>query len=166
MNSISGKITELNYLFNQEEEISKRSKLVTVTDEKNGSNRFVISNDSLCITGGSIDKLNVGDNFVGFYDESLPVILIYPPQYAAVAYAVNFPDTKNIKIDVFNEDLTSPDHQLTLNVSEETEIVMKNGEPYTGELIGETLAVIYTFTTRSIPAQTTPEKIIVMNKNV
>lgn len=161
--SVFGKVTEVRDYYDQNGQVVNDKKFIAVIDENNSTTVFVVTKESYSISNTPIDNIKVGDKFNGFYDATLPVIMIYPTQYTAVAFTVNFPDTKNIKVDVFNDDLTSSDNQLKLNVSDKTEVELKNGEVYTGGLKGKTLAVIYTFTTRSIPAQTTPEKIIVLD---
>lgn len=51
---------------------------------------------------------------------------------------------------------------MKLNISDETEILLQDGTVYEGELAGKRLVVIYGPSTKSIPAQTTPYKIIVL----
>lgn len=55
----------------------------------------------------------------------------------------------------------SEDNSLVINISEETEVVDSEGKKYTGSLDKKNLTASYTVTTRSIPAQTTPEKVVV-----
>ena len=45
--------------------------------------------------------------------------------------------------------------------SKTTKTVLPNGQLFVGYLAGKTLLVLYTSSTRSIPAQTTPEQIVV-----
>jgi hypothetical protein len=74
------------------------------------------------------------------------------------------------KTDVFNKDeesgmLVSSDNTLALNIGENTEIVDKDGnKAEASELDGKKLSVTYTTTTRSIPAQTTPSKIVILGE--
>ncbi len=109
--------------------------------------------------------LRVGDQVTFFYDTNAPVPLIYPPQYRASA-AVHTPSGTYAALDVFTQgtygsQLTNSDDTLRLNLSNSTSIMLANGQPFGGTLSGKLLLVIYGATTRSIPAQTTPEKIIV-----
>ncbi|MDO5399077.1 MAG: copper amine oxidase N-terminal domain-containing protein [bacterium] len=55
----------------------------------------------------------------------------------------------------------SEDNSLVINIGEETVVVDKDGKEYTGSLDKKNLTVSYTVTTRSIPPQTTPEKVVV-----
>ncbi|MEW9184550.1 hypothetical protein AB2553_30585, partial [Bacillus mycoides] len=69
---------------------------------------------------------------------------------------------QNVKVDYFNEQLESSDGKLKLNISPSTQILLTNGQFFTGNLVNRNLIAIYSFTTMSIPAQTTPYKIIVL----
>ncbi len=103
----------------------------------------------------------VGDRVTGFYDANAPVPLIYPPQYRALVMAKDHP-YQNVKVDYFNRQLISSDGMLQLNLSPNTPIVLQNGQAFRGDPANRNLIVVYGATTRSIPAQTTPYKIIVL----
>lgn len=109
--------------------------------------------------------LRVGDQVTFFYLTDAPVPMIYPPQYRAAA-AVHTPSGTYASLDVFTQSanhsqLTNSDDTLRLNLSNTTIMMLANGQPFGGVLSGKLLLVIYSATTRSIPAQTTPEKIVV-----
>lgn len=104
--------------------------------------------------------LSVGDMVTGYYDGDAPVPLIFPPQYRALIMIRNNP-ALNVKVDFFNNQLISSDGQLRLNLSPLTQIVLPNGQAFTNSVANRNLIVLYGPTTRSIPAQTTPYKIIV-----
>jgi hypothetical protein len=89
--------------------------------------------------------------------------MIYPPQYQAVVMAKASP-LRSVAVDRFDAQLVSSDGMLKLNVSPSTQIVLENDQPFTARLENRDLIVIYGVTTRSIPAQTTPYKIIVICK--
>jgi hypothetical protein len=105
--------------------------------------------------------MSVGNEVIGFDDSSAPAPLIYPTQYTAIVMAKYMPD-QNIKVDFFNEQLISSDGALKLNISLFTPILLENGQLFTQNPASRNLIVIYGASTRSIPAQTTPDKIIVM----
>ncbi len=102
-----------------------------------------------------------GDMVTGFYDANAPIPLIYPPQYQAIVMARVVP-YQNVKVDFFNEDLVSSDGRLKLNIAPTTRILLENGQAFTGNPANRYLVVVYGPTTRSIPAQTTPEQIVVL----
>jgi hypothetical protein len=105
--------------------------------------------------------MRTGDAVTGYYDTSVPVILIYPPQYQALVMA-KVSRFQNVKADYFNSELISSDGALQLNISPSTQMILKNDQPFTGDPANRNLIVIYGATTRSIPAQTAPYKIIVL----
>ncbi|WP_251667921.1 MULTISPECIES: hypothetical protein [unclassified Sporosarcina] len=105
--------------------------------------------------------INTGDRVTGFYDANAPVPMIYPPQYRALIMSKDSPYYR-IKVDYFNRRLESRDGTLKLNISPQTQIVLQNGQPFTGEVGGRNLIVVYGATTRSIPAQAAPSQIIVL----
>ncbi|WP_026475782.1 copper amine oxidase N-terminal domain-containing protein [Alkaliphilus transvaalensis] len=112
------------------------------------------------------DKIEVGAIITGYYDVNKPMLMIYPPQYNIEAVHVEgaADEMINIKVDLFNEDLVSADHSLKIMPSDETVIITQDGNVYEGELINRHLAVVYGISTKSLPAQTAPTKIIVLTE--
>lgn len=142
------------------EEISTRPgtdlKIAVVDAGQDQIAHFVISPDTFV----SAD-LKTGDQVTGYFDGSAPMIMIYPPQYAMEAVTVD--DGKGfIHVARFGSDLVSDDNYLKLNLDKATPIVTQEGSPYTGSLTDRDLAVFYQTATRSIPAQTTPLKVVVL----
>lgn len=123
----------------------------------NGQINFVLS-PATYVTDNT--PLRTGMRITAFYDSNLPVPLIYPPQYQAAFIGRTEPGTE-IMVAYFNENLISAENPLKLNPSSETRITTANGQPYTCALENNLLMVYYSATTRSIPPQTTPERIIV-----
>ena len=101
-----------------------------------------------------------GDRIIAFYDTLAPMPLIYPPQYQAVVI-VKPSRNQYAMLDTFNQNLRNSDNTLILNLSNYTNIRTQNGQIYPGQLGGQLLLVLYSATTRSIPAQTTPDTITV-----
>lgn len=131
-------------------------RLVSVTTAAGEVNQFVVSDETY-----GWDEPTVGSEIIAFYDANVPVIMIYPPQYQAVALVLA-DDSRTVKVDHFDENLVSADGSLKLNISEETDIILPDGTAYAGELTHHDLVVSYGPSTRSIPAQTTPEQIMVL----
>ena len=94
--------------------------------------------------------LRAGLRVAAFYDASLPVPLIFPPQYRAQIIAVLVRD-EQIMLNEFDRNLTARDAIETLN-----------GQRVSCSPANQTLLVYYTVTTRSIPPQTTPRRIVVL----
>jgi len=101
-----------------------------------------------------------GDSIIAFYDTMAPMPLIYPPRYNAVVIVK--PDTSQYAaLDTFDRNLRNSDNTLVLNRSSRTNVRTQNGQTYSGNLGNQLMLVLYSNTTRSIPAQTTPEEIVV-----
>lgn len=101
-----------------------------------------------------------GDRIIAFYDLLAPMPLIYPPQYQAVV-VVKPNRNQFAMLDTFDQNLRNSDNTLILNLNNFTNIRTQNGQIYPGQLGNQLLLVLYTNTTRSIPAQTSPDLITV-----
>lgn len=133
-------------------------KLMSVEDRSGNLVNFVVSPTTYFVDHV---MLEVGDFVTGFYDANAPVPLIFPPQYRAIVMAKDNPN-QNVKVDYFNSELVSSDNSLKLNIAPSTKIVLENGQAFTKNPANRNLIVVYGATTKSIPAQTVPCKIIVM----
>ena len=157
--SITGTITNIeDFWINESQESLGCYKLIYIQDENGSPTNFVVSPETYILNN---ELLLPGDSVTGYYDGNAPVPLIYPPQYRALVMhkTSSFP---NIKVGYFNSQLISSDNQLKLNLSSSTLIVIRNGLLFTLNPANHNLIVIYGATTRSIPAQTTPFKVIVL----
>lgn len=106
-------------------------------------------------------QLRIGMRIAAFYDSSQPVPLIFPPQYRARLITV-IGRNEQVMLNVFDRNFVAEDNSLQLNIAGNTMIRTANGQDYHCDLAGQSLLVYYTMTTRSIPPQTTPSKIIVL----
>lgn len=106
-------------------------------------------------------RLRVGMRVAAFYDSSQPVLLIFPPQYRALLVTA-LGRNEQVTLNFFDRNLTAEDNSLQINVAGNTMVRTANGQEYRCNLANQILLVYYTMTTRSIPPQTTPSKIIVM----
>lgn len=90
--------------------------------------------------------------------------MIYPPQYKAYVVVVEN-DDRNVKADRFDKEFVSTDNMLKLiNISEVESILREDGTRYEGLLTDKVLVVVYRTATKSIPARTTPDKVIVLDR--
>lgn len=161
--STTGTVVSITPLVDADgKEIEGSAFVLVETQREQGTaqTNFVVDTETLRLND---NELKVGATLTGWYDGRLPMILIYPPQPKAVAIAVDAEEPPFIKLDSFDADLVSADGSLKLNLSDETVITLADGTAYEGELAGCDLAVFYAASTRSIPAQTTPSKVIVLN---
>ncbi|MDF2037098.1 hypothetical protein P2R12_09055 [Cytobacillus oceanisediminis] len=133
-------------------------KIISADNGMGGTANFIVSPSTYVLDQ---TMLSAGDIITGYYDGNAPVPLIYPPQYRALV-VVKHTSHQNVKTDYFNSQLVSSDGQLQLNVSPYTQMVLTNGQAFTGSPANRDLVVIYGPSTKSIPAQTTPYKIVVL----
>jgi hypothetical protein len=153
-----GTITMISdFLIGQNGEGEGCYKLVSVMDDTGATVNFVIEPSTYFVDH---EMVAVGDRVTGYYDGNAPVPLIYPPQYRALIMVKENPD-RNVKVDFFNLQLVSSDGSLKLNISPYTQILIRNGQLFTSNPANRNLIVVYGPSTKSIPAQTTPYKIIV-----
>lgn len=136
------------------------AKMIRVHGEGEAIADFVLTKDKVLADDVQIE---IGKTITGWYDARKPMILIYPPQYNVELVTVPSEGTTQ-KVDYFDETLTSADGMLKLNLQQENGLKLwdAQGKPYTESLSEKHLLVNYTFSTRSIPAQTVPESIYVI----
>lgn len=157
--SFSGTVTMIQeHLIISDEELKGCFKLISLLSGDGSVVNFVISPTTYFLDHVVI---SIGDRVTGFYDVNVPVPLIYPPQYQAVIMVKESP-YQNVKVDFFNSQLVSSDGQLRLNISSNTPIFLQNDQPFTLNPANRNLLVVYGPTTFSIPAQTSPYKLIVI----
>ena len=133
-------------------------KLMSLESVTMGPVNFIISPETYFVNH---EVIEAGDEVTGFYDANAPVPLIYPPQYRAIVMAKNT-GAQNVTVDYFNNQLISSDGNLKLNIAPNTEIILTNDQIFNRYPGSRNLIVVYGPTTFSIPAQTTPYKIIVL----
>ena len=95
------------------------------------------------------------------YVVDAPMPLIYPPQYNAVVAAVNR-NGQMINVDYYNTALVNQEQTLQLNMDASVDVRTTNNQYFQGNPANHNLVVIYDNSTRSIPAQTTPIKVVVL----
>lgn len=134
--------------------------MITVRTENRNVVNFVVDNDTYFI-----DHVNVkrGDAITAFYDANLMTIMIYPPQYRAVVIARQM-RARFVKVGKFNRELVSDDGSVRLNISDNTKIIMRNGQRFLCNIEGHNAAVVYSVSTRSFPAVITPLQIVILCK--
>ena len=118
----------------------------------------VVSGDTTIIDNV---RLRAGMRVAVFYDANLPVPAVYPPQDRA-EIVTSLRRGQQAALGYFDENLVSADASLKLNIGPMTNVVTLNGQSYACSPENSELLVYYTNTTFSIPAMTTPQKIVVM----
>jgi hypothetical protein len=156
--SFSGIIKEV-----KDAEAEDAEYFVLLENGEGGQAEFYVSADTYLVYSNT--EIKEGENAVGFYETPEVMTLQYPPRYTAEVFAVGEVDGQTVAVDRFDEDFVSYDGNLKLNISDETDISYEDGKAFEGEpaeLAGRKLAVVYSVSTKSIPAQTSPEKIVIL----
>ena len=133
-------------------------QFITVEMSDGNIANFIVSPSTFVV---DYMTLYEGMNATFYYDGNAAVPLIYPPQYNAVVVAPKI-QGQNVYVGYFNNNLINSDGTLQLNMNEDVTVVTTNNQTYFGNIGAHNLVVIYDVTTRSIPAQTIPIKVIVM----
>lgn len=128
-------------------------------------NIVVVDKDSLVFDNmGKEVKLQKGDKVSAYSYAKKPMLAIYPPQYNPEVIIVEKDNMGSVEVDYFDKNLIDTDNYLKLNVGEDTIIESVSGkELKASDLEEQHLVVFYTIATMSIPAQTPPSKVIVLD---
>lgn len=162
--SNTGKITEVA-------DTEDGNKVFTM-DNENGGLRFVVAPTTTIVdreTGSVItaDKLTEGMEVAVIYGANAPMGMSMPPYMGQVTAVVANADKGSISVGHFNDDLLNEKDLLQLNISEKTTILTTLGTKSilsTDDVKGKDAVVFYDITTRSIPAQTTPSLVLLLEE--
>lgn len=145
-------------------EVRENGSYYTVIDGDN-TNIMIANKDSLVFdnTGKEV-KLQKGDKVSAYSYAKKPMLAIYPPQYNPEVIIVETEELGSVEVDFFNKDLVDTENTLKLNVGEDMKLVSASGRDVKmDDLKEQHLVVFYTIATMSIPAQTPPPKVIVLD---
>lgn len=170
-----------SYIANQVTLLSSQEGMLetTLNPEEPENQEYVINymlmDDTLIFdqTGKLLSPADVKEGsllavYAGAYT---PAPMIMPPQYQAsiiILLDAEVEEPGFTCADTFvmvDGMLTGTGNTLALNLTEDVEIVDQEGNPTQEELENKDLLVFYGASTRSIPAQTTPSKIVVLGTN-
>ncbi|MEG1931397.1 MAG: stalk domain-containing protein [Anaerovorax sp.] len=114
----------------------------------------------------SLEDMKVGMTITGIYDKMAPMALSMPGQTsAAIGFVINS-DGGSVDLSVYNDELVNWENTLKLNIAKDTKIINAKGtkQVFTGEdLKFSECLVLYGVSTRSIPAQTNPQLVVILN---
>jgi hypothetical protein len=139
---------------------------VLISDE-NGNQTMFFVNGATYLSDTAPADIKKGAVLTAYYDAtpSKPQLAIYPPQRTALVITKGKSDA-SIKVGYFDANGLSRDiepvNQLKLNVNSSVVVVDAAGNPSGEAFENKLIAVEYATTTRSIPPQTTPTKIIIL----
>lgn len=126
------------------------SELVVLLDQE--TQEFIAAHD-----------FKVGQEITAYYPENTPMALSMPPQLTPKVIVANSKEySGSVHVGTFDENLVSIDGFLKIKLNAEVKVVDLNGKETSEDLRNKDLVVFYGAATRSIPAQTTPDKIIVL----
>lgn len=130
----------------------------TVEDTDGNTVNFILTPSTYVV---DFDTLSVGMMCTFWYAADAPVPLIYPPQYNAVA-AAQEKNGRMVNVGYYNGSLVNEDNTLQLNLDGTVDVRTTNNQYFQGSPANHSLVVVYDSSTRSIPAQTTPKRIVVL----
>lgn len=145
-------------------------------DAENPENtiNYTIQEDTLVFNSKGEKKevkdIEKGADITVFTGSYTPAPLIMPPQYQANVIIINDAEQVSfVDVDTYlagTEYLVNAANTLAINIDKETKIVDKDEKSFTGETLeNNDLIVFYGASTRSIPAQTVPSKVVVLGEN-
>lgn len=153
--------------------VNQDGKTLTLTVEDNENSNlmiFPISDDVLLLDSGKAEKMLKEKMIKGlkvdvYYDKNKPMPLIYPATITPDIIIVQGEEMGQVKVSKFDKNLISLDNDLKLHISKETILLNEDGEHIQQEdLYEKELIVFYSISTKSIPAQTTPKKVIALDQ--
>ena len=156
--SVTGVITQMQMMSANGSGYGGCTQMITVEDEEGRATNFFVNGNTYVV---NFETLYESMPVTVFYSGNQPAPLIYPPQFVAAVVAPKV-EGEMVTVAYFNNVLLAADQSLKLNLSNATEVVTRNNQTFYGNPGGNTLVVLYSATTRSVPPQTTPEKVIVL----
>ena len=108
----------------------------------------------------NLPPFQVGDRAKFFYSLGAPMPLVFPPRYRAVAAAYT-PQGVTAVLDVFDGRLLNSEGTLLLKPSWATPVTLPNGQIFMWNPGNRLILATYSAPTRSFPAQTVPEQMVV-----
>ena len=154
--------------------VETKEDITTLTVETTGKEPQItfynVTNETMVYSSGSTKKMDKtvfqkGQQIDAYYDKDKPMIMIYPAQISPELVVIHDDKTfGSVKVGKFDEELRSLDNELNLKVDNKTILENTKGEKIERQdLNGKELIVFYTMATKSIPAQTTPTKIVAIS---
>ena len=158
--SVEGTIVELRSASMSRRSSTDACQLFAAVEDNDGNIvNFVISPATYV---ADFVTLREGMQAEFFYRTDAPAPLIYPPQYSAVVVVPRQRNDMFVTVGYFNGALINAEQTLQLNMNNRVQVLTTNNQRFIGSPAGQNLVVFYENTTRSIPAQTTPDKVVVL----
>lgn len=163
--SQSGKVVSVG-------EADEKGMRVAEIDNEQGGLRFVVAADTIIVNradGGYLTgaDLTEGMEVAVIYGANSPMGMSLPPYLGQVTAVVANADAGSFAVGHFDEELTDMKNMLKLNISEETDIRNLQGAKIklsAEDVKNKDALVFYDVTTRSIPAQTNPSFVLILEE--
>ena len=143
--------------------------LLECTNGTDELTHLTISENTLLVDnqGNKIDlnTIKEGSSVTMFYNITNPTLMVLPVRYTPDVLVLNTENDGFVKADSFSDELVNSQNTLELNIDDSTVIEFANGAKMAAsadDIKNSDAVVFYTTTTRSIPAQTTPSKVIIL----
>lgn len=163
--SQSGKVISIS-------EADETGMRVAEIDNEQGGLRFVVAANTIIVNradGGYLTgaDLTEGMEVAVVYGANSPMGMSLPPYLGQVTAVVANADAGFFAVGHFDEELTDMKNMLQLNISEETNIQNLQGAKIklsAEDVKNKDALVFYDATTRSIPAQTNPSFVLILEE--
>ena len=156
--SVKGTIVEIMPMRMGNRRVDGCMIFVTAEDMDGNTVNFIVNPATYVV---DFETLSVGMLCSFWYRADAPVPLIYPPQYTAVVVARERGD-RMVDVSFYNTSLVNEEQTLQLNMDRAVDLRTTNNQYFQGNPANHNLVVIYETSTRSMPAQTTPKKVVVL----
>ncbi len=146
-------------------EVRENATYYTMVDGDK-TNIVITNKDSLVFDNmGKEVKLQKGDKVSAYSYAKKPMLAIYPPQYNPEVIIVETEEMGTVEVDFFNNELVDTENYVKLTIGPDTKLQSASGKAVKAEDLAEQhLVAFYTVATMSIPAQTSPSKVIVLDQ--
>ncbi|KOY80606.1 copper amine oxidase N-terminal domain-containing protein [Lysinibacillus macroides] len=146
-------------------EVRENATYYTMVDGDN-TNIVITNKDSLVFDNmGKEVKLQKGDKVSAYSYAKKPMLAIYPPQYNPEVIIVETEEMGTVEVDFFNNELVDTENYVKLTIGPDTKLQSASGKAVKAEDLAEQhLVAFYTVATMSIPAHTSPSKVVVLDQ--
>lgn len=114
----------------------------------------------------NVGNLEKGMTVSVVYPKDAPMMLSLPARCSAAKVVIIHSETANLEVGYFNDELVNEENTLALNIADSTIIKSITDDKKSlkvEDIKNKDLMVVYENTTRSIPAQTVPKMIFVLD---
>ncbi|HWK24178.1 MAG TPA: stalk domain-containing protein [Ureibacillus sp.] len=146
-------------------EQTKGNYFATVKEGEEEFGFYFQENTLILNNVGKKVELTEGVVITAFIDAKNSMIMIYPPRYTPEVVIVQTENSGSVELQRFDKQLLNGKRDIKIHVSDETFIHDLLGKPLTNaDIIEKDVLIFYDLKLESYPAQITPFKIVVLEK--